>query len=131
MHSKTRNKAVKTKKTHINQSMTLLHILRWGESRTIQEVTGHVKLFLKFNLKPQLRSIVRSHSLSLHRKNATFSMKEELQLSELLNCTVPMYMNLFPPPTFPNDDSSWKIVYRFFKHMLSLQKKFSRKFSSS
>lgn len=39
-----------------------------------------VKLFLKFNLKPQIRVIVPSYSLSLERKKSTFSIKEELKL---------------------------------------------------
>lgn len=104
-----------------------MHILRWGERKTFQ-VTGLAELFLKFNWNPRLRVIYVSHSLSLRKENSTFAIKEELQLSEFLSCTVPIYVNLFPPPKVSNDYSSWKIICHFFNASFKPTKKFFQNF---
>lgn len=79
---KTRNKTDKLNKeeTHESKYDIITHTeLEWKTDHPgIHWIL--VKLFLKFNLKPQIRVIVPSYSLSLERKNSTFSIKEELKL---------------------------------------------------
>ena len=86
------------------------------------------KLFLKFNLRPQIRVIVSSYTLSLERKNSTSSIKEEGKLSKVLSCQVPIYTNLFPPPKVSDDYGFWKIMDHFFfsVHTQSTKKLFQK-----
>lgn len=81
--------------------MILSHTLKWSKRWTIHAL-DIMKPFLKFNLKPQIRTVVCSHTISLERKNSTFSINEELKISELLSCTVLIYMNLVPPSKVSN-----------------------------
>lgn len=85
------------------------------------------KLFLRFNLKPQIRVIVSSYTLSLQRKKLTFSIKEEGKLSKVLSCQVPIYTDLFPPPKVSDDYGFWKTKdHFFFQYTLNLRKSSSK-----